>query len=268
MSNLKDDFRADAGKSPEELEREIDAARQRMERTLDLLERKLSPTEIFDNVVSIAQRNGGQFARNLATQVQNKPLPSVVAGLGLLWLMASSDRPPQPYGEHSHSTGDKLRSARNRAGEMAAGIQDTAERARDTAQRARAGAHDVAESVRDQAGRAREATQRGTERVREGYRHLLEEQPLVLGGLGLTLGAALGTMLPRTEIEDELMGETSEDIKHKVQREGERQYAHAKETAQRAAGAALQETGRQQQPQPPKKPQPSAHGQPRDGHGR
>src|SRR5262249_22808584 len=43
-----------------------------------------------------------------------------------------------------------------------------------------------------------------------------KEQPLVLVGLGVALGAAIGATLPRSDTEDELMGETSDEIKDRM----------------------------------------------------
>jgi hypothetical protein len=40
-----------------------------------------------------------------------------------------------------------------------------------------------------------------------------QDQPLILAGAGLALGAAIGAMLPGTKFEDELMGEASDDVK-------------------------------------------------------
>ena len=39
------------------------------------------------------------------------------------------------------------------------------------------------------------------------------EQPLLLAGLGLALGAAIGAAFPSTETEARLMGESSKDLK-------------------------------------------------------
>jgi ElaB/YqjD/DUF883 family membrane-anchored ribosome-binding protein len=268
MSSMKDDFQADAHKSPKELEREIDATRARMERTLDILERKLSPSEILDEVLGVARRNGGDFARNLSTQVKSNPLPTLLTGIGLVWLMTASDRPPKYYGDRdrSHALRDAKARAqgisedvRDRAGSMAdstrehAGdiadsarnvadsARDTAHRVREKAQRAGERAHEMTDSVRETAANARDAAQRGGKRIRDEYQHLLREQPLLLGGLGLALGAALGAMAPRTETEDELLGEYSARLKREARQQGREQYQRTKETVERAAGAAKEE---------------------------
>jgi ElaB/YqjD/DUF883 family membrane-anchored ribosome-binding protein len=45
-----------------------------------------------------------------------------------------------------------------------------------------------------------------------------KEQPLVVAGLGIALGAALGAVIPQTEAENRLMGEVSDSLKDKAQK--------------------------------------------------
>src|SRR2546423_1391520 len=45
-----------------------------------------------------------------------------------------------------------------------------------------------------------------------------KDQPLVVAGLGLALGAAIGAAVPQTEAENRLMGEAADQLKEKAQR--------------------------------------------------
>lgn len=54
------------------------------------------------------------------------------------------------------------------------------------------------------------------------------EQPLVLAGLGLTLGALLGALLPPTQTEDRVMGQTSDQLKGQAGDFAQDQYGKAK----------------------------------------
>ena len=64
------------------------------------------------------------------------------------------------------------------------------------------GARYAGRSIAEQAGHAQSTI---------GW--LAREQPLVLGAIGLAIGALVGTGLPRTRREDEIMGETSDQLK-------------------------------------------------------
>jgi hypothetical protein len=69
-------------------------------------------------------------------------------------------------------------------------------------------------------------------------------QPLVLAGIGLAVGAALGASLPGTEAENQLMGESSDQVKERAREFAEDQYAKgkaARENVIEAAQSALHE---------------------------
>jgi len=253
MSRIQENFREDSEKAPKDLEQEIDGVRKHMEHTLDLLERKLSPGEMIDSVLNIARGEGGSFARNLTTQVQNNPLPTLLTGVGMLWLMSASNRPPS-QGRRSgdgqahkamHETIGGARDATRRAQE---GGQELGERAHEWSERmsgaaaqAGHGMHDMADSMRERAGRAGRSAREGFRGMESQYGNLMQEQPLLLGALGLALGAALGAMVPRTEAENELMGEYSDRVKRKAADESRQGYQLARDTAERVADAAQRE---------------------------
>jgi ElaB/YqjD/DUF883 family membrane-anchored ribosome-binding protein len=60
---------------------------------------------------------------------------------------------------------------------------------------------------------------------------LLTDQPLVTAGIGLAIGAAIGAMLPSTDIEDELMGDVSDGMKTQAQDIASDQYEKVKSVA-------------------------------------
>jgi hypothetical protein len=53
---------------------------------------------------------------------------------------------------------------------------------------------------------ARDGSRYQVERARESFSHMLHDQPLMLGALGVALGAAIAAALPPTRREDELFG--------------------------------------------------------------
>ena len=65
-------------------------------------------------------------------------------------------------------------------------------------------------SLRDRASHLRQASQRQAQRASEGFHYMVEEQPLVLGAVGIALGALIGAALPSTRREDRLMGGVSD----------------------------------------------------------
>ncbi|MBI4522323.1 MAG: DUF3618 domain-containing protein [Deltaproteobacteria bacterium] len=72
------DNRDDAHKDSATLEREINQTLAEMDRTLDALERKLSPRELLDRSLTSLRARG----RELVTSVKQHPVPSVLLAAG------------------------------------------------------------------------------------------------------------------------------------------------------------------------------------------
>jgi hypothetical protein len=130
----------------------------------------------------------------------------------------------------------------------------------------------VSETASDYANRARDAASRGAESISEGYDAARErasewagasrrqasraldagrrmfvqaqEQPLVLAGIGFAVGAALGASLPRTQTEDQFMGETSDNMKESARSFGREQVEKAQTAAVDIAERGLDEAER------------------------
>jgi hypothetical protein len=52
--------------------------------------------------------------------------------------------------------------------------------------------------------------------AKDNLMSLVSDQPLVAGALGLAVGALVAAVLPKTEAEDQLMGEAADTVKDKV----------------------------------------------------
>jgi len=58
------------------------------------------------------------------------------------------------------------------------------------------------------------------------------DQPLVLAGLGVALGAAVGAAFPSTEAEHEMMGEASDEVRERTRAFAQDQYEKSRSTAE------------------------------------
>jgi len=299
-------------KSAAEIEREVEGTRARLTGTIEELKGKVSPSNLMDQAVDYLRGSGGQeFVQNLGSSVRNNPLPVLLIGAGIGWLMMSGNRrndyetagrmPPAPrrttvgssssmrdyegtaypqaaygsseyssssYGSASSSDYQGGSSLRDKAGSTMSsvreGVSGAASSVREGVSSAAAQAGEALSSAREglagaaqragQAvsgavgsvtGSARGATQNLTGRagymadrgyyraqgMGEGMVGVMRDQPLVAGGIGLLIGAALGAMLPGSEAEDRLMGETRDELAAKAQTLAEQGYAQAKEVA-------------------------------------
>lgn len=200
----------EAQKGPETLEREIDQQRAEISNIVHALENQLSPGELLDKVLGYTKGHGGEFMTNLSSTVAANPLPTVLTSVGLLWLMASQRR-----------TSTRLVHAGEEG--MEPGAPSLTEKARQRAAGLREKAGHLGEEVSDTLGSARQHLSDSSQHVAESLRHraqqarggfdtLMHEQPLVLGALGIAVGALIAGVLPTTRQEDELLGEASDQL--------------------------------------------------------
>jgi gas vesicle protein len=100
------EFRTDPGdRSVAELEREVDAERARLSNTIDALQSKASMGNIVDEIVRAVRDNGGDMGRNLGRTVRDNPLPALLTGVGLAWLMAGSGAPARRWEDDDYDYG-------------------------------------------------------------------------------------------------------------------------------------------------------------------
>jgi ElaB/YqjD/DUF883 family membrane-anchored ribosome-binding protein len=72
------------------IEADVQQSRHRLNDTLSELGSKLSPGQMLDEGIGLLQGQAGQFAGKLGRQIRENPLPVVLIGAGLAWLVASS----------------------------------------------------------------------------------------------------------------------------------------------------------------------------------
>jgi len=148
---------------------------------------------------------------------------------------------------------DRLGESRDRLGNSirstASSVRDTAEESYQATRDAAAGAYerasDAYEQVTDQASRTAAAMAgsirslgRGTAQTGQSLAEFCREQPLVIAGLGLAVGAAIGAALPSTDTEDRMMGEASEDAKRKMREIASDAVDHAAAAGEQTLDAA------------------------------
>ena len=274
-------------RSAAEIEREVQQSRADIEHTLDAIQERLSPGQLFDEALGYFRGGrGAEFTRNLGNSIAANPVPIALMGVGLAWMMVSGQRSAHadrrsapddweedldpiedeyvafaeqdisylgPQSDPGGGLGEDLTEAGHTAREK---IGEMGDRASDAAARARDRAREAGAQVRDQFGRARPARRERAhdarrrarhygDRARQGLLRSLDEQPLVLGAIGLAIGAALGAALPPTETEDELMGETRDKALRRATAMGREQAEKVRETAGAVAAAARDEAGKQ-----------------------
>jgi ElaB/YqjD/DUF883 family membrane-anchored ribosome-binding protein len=236
------DFETESQKSPEAIEREIDAQRASIGNIVDALESKFTPGQVFDQALGFMQSNGTIFLTNLGTSVRNNPVPAVLTSVGLLWLMMSQNRPPAPR------PGYRVGPDQNKVGEWADGLADGIDSARDHLHQTTdslkegyqtvkgktanltdnlgAATDNISHAVHDASDRLVRSTQVMTNQ----FSHLLKEQPLMVAAAGIALGAMLGAALPSTATEQRYLGKTSAGLADKVKQQAREGFEAVRDT--------------------------------------
>ncbi|UEM21901.1 PA2169 family four-helix-bundle protein [Skermanella mucosa] len=84
-----------AGRSPEDIERDIAGIRARMDQTLDELEFRLSPGQLTSGAVDLVKDVMRGNPSRLGDAIRNNPIPVVMIGIGALWLAVAMGRSQQ-----------------------------------------------------------------------------------------------------------------------------------------------------------------------------
>jgi ElaB/YqjD/DUF883 family membrane-anchored ribosome-binding protein len=271
MNRINNDFRVDSQKSPHQLEREIDATRAELLSTIEELEHRLSPSDLINQLWGQVRQHGGDFGGNLGQKLRDNPMPVLLTTIGIAWMMASNGR----QHDSVYMSGSRLYdgegsangNGRSRVREAGERVRETGERIRERMHGVRHRMHDVRDkvqgardSMRHRADEAREgvvsarerasgSTQHMRERARSmsssaryrasqahsGFSHLLEEQPLLLGAIGLAAGVIAGAALPPTEQEDRAFGKTRDRALERAKQASAEKARLVRERAEEAA---------------------------------
>ncbi|WP_420133083.1 hypothetical protein [Rhodopseudomonas sp.] len=164
------------------------------------------------------------FIHDLGDAMRRNPVSTALIGMGVLWLFAGSAGPRAS--KIARSAGlDRVPDVASDLVETGrARIHDVQDRISDSMADVGAKAASMAGAVRDSSSAVldrasdlgRQIPEAGSElfgAARSRMTDLLEEQPLLLGAIGLAIGAGIAASLPSTAVEADLFGDTSDEFK-------------------------------------------------------
>jgi hypothetical protein len=152
-----------------QLEREVEETRWQLSGTLEELRGRMTPGRVFDQVIDYTRDSpAADFFRNLGREVRENPLPVVMIGIGIGWLLLATNRTSRAA---IAAAADNLASTVDDIGTGAAAfINRTSEWGQQTASRVADRANDIVGTVGDKtaelAGRARDAADGLADKVR------------------------------------------------------------------------------------------------------
>jgi hypothetical protein len=101
------------------IEAQINRSRHALNDTIEQLGGKLSPGQILDEAIGLAQGQAGQFTANLGRQVRDNPLPVLLVGAGIAMLFLNKRNGHAHVSSTQWSDDDRWHEARFRALEEA-----------------------------------------------------------------------------------------------------------------------------------------------------
>ena len=175
---------------------------------------------------------GTHFIEDLGDAVRKNPLSAALIGMGILWLFAGS-RPVERVGEFARSSGldripdaagntfdaarSSLRLGTDAVGERVASAKDVVKVGEvDALDGATRYGREYANTASDYGTSIPGSSAEVFNTVRSNLSDIFEAQPLVLAAIGIAIGAGIGAALPRTEIEADYLGETSDSVREKA----------------------------------------------------
>ncbi|MDB5841087.1 MAG: hypothetical protein JWQ23_3039 [Herminiimonas sp.] len=158
---------------------------------------------------------------------------------------SSSEGMLQRAASKATETGQDLKDKASEVGQRLSGAASALTgRARQMGESARGRLQESTEETRARVSELGQRSQEQYYRAKDRFGQLLDEQPLVVGALGLAIGAALGGSLPTTRRENELMGRTRDDLLGRAKETARDQAETIKQSAQHVAEVAKKEAER------------------------
>lgn len=229
-----------------ELRAEIEQTREEMSETVSEIQNRLHPRHLASNAADSIKETAAERTRDIVDSepvqyVRANPIPTAMIGVGiagLAWLAfggreASHVRhrrryaPARSWRESVHDREPGYEAADDRTRSLSArddyahGAYDsydsTARRGEQYASHLAGRAGDMADDVRHRSEDVTRRARAQARRAQHGFQRTWNESPLLIGAASAVLGALVGLSVPETEVENEWMGESRDQMVEGVQ---------------------------------------------------
>jgi hypothetical protein len=157
--------------------------------------------------------SGSSFVQDLRDAAARNPISAALIGMGVLWMLTGAKSPAEAGHAFRRAGFDRIPEAldnvRSGLKESAGSVTDVAASTLDAIRERGASTLD---NVADY-GRGMPEPGAVVDTARDGLSELFRAQPLVLGAIGLAIGAGIAAALPKTDVEDAYLGEVSQSVK-------------------------------------------------------
>lgn len=237
-------------KTSDDYERDIEQTREEIDETISSLEDKLSPQQIWNKAVDDWSGGVKEFSGNFGRTLRDNPVPAVLMGVSMLWLMTDPGGEKRHFkGRSSHSTGEsfgekyqKVKSGvsqkvKNVGDSVNENYSDIKEKVGDAIDTVSSKVNSASDTISDHTDDMQRKSSYMKERSASQVSDLIGN-PLFLAIAGVALGSLVALSVPVTKKEEQLMEEKGEDLIEKAKEASKEKYEQGKEVAASAAEAA------------------------------
>lgn len=225
----------------DKIEQDINRSRSALNDTIERLGGKLSPGQIVDEVLGVAQGQFGKFTTNVGKQVRDNPIPLLLIGAGVgMYLLnhrqhsednspkiheddwraehhfrkvehvrasspKSADESDDAYSRRLHDEHAKALDIKQMAGEAYDAFQARVTRTIEGLERRAVSVRDAVSSGMSKAGHfVHDQAQHAGEmagQARDKAGAMYNDNPLAAGAIGVAIGALLGSLTPLSSLE-------------------------------------------------------------------
>jgi hypothetical protein len=245
-----------------ELQAEIADTREELSETIEAIQERLRPGNVVSQATeSVKEKarasvrgltdNAGEGVNVMMREVKHNAVPALMIGAGVAWMLMDRSRHQRnQWDTRQRGWSPYTTSGRGRSGEygrdyetnyVAAGTgfdmhDDDAEYSdidyrRSYGSQRRGLADDVSNRASHMMEGAKDRWQRTTRNTTNGLQRLMRDNPLLVGAAAVLVGAAVGAALPETERENEIMGETRDNMINQAQEMAQNAASTVKEVA-------------------------------------
>ena len=199
-----------------------------------------------DGAAAAQGRGGGDFVNSLQDAVRENPISAALIGMGVLWMFMGGSN-TSLFGGGCRDTAARIRSSVGHAADAAAetashvagGVREasatiaehgsrTAGQAADAVASAYDATYDATTNAASRAtdtlsnaatSAAHAMQEKGTKwgsTLQQNIGEIFERQPLLLGAVGIAIGAGIAASVPATEAENKVMGGASDFVREAV----------------------------------------------------
>ncbi len=245
-------------KTSAEIEREVEETRGRIDQTVEALKDKMQPKEMFDEATKMMSGASNKVLTTAVEQLRENPIPIALIGLGVAWLAIGQTRRSGDTGYRGagyyptyegYDTEESLRAkvkakADAAKAKLAAGAETAKHKLSDVQHMAADGVSDIRGKAGEYAHLAQDKAGEYGRAAKRRFDDTLDSEPLVIGAIGLAVGAAIGASLPSTPVERRYIG----PARAKVADRAKSSLDEVKHVAERAYGQVKDELHRQTGP--------------------